>query len=141
MIVLDTNVLSALMLKVPDHSVVSWLDGQPSESIWTTSISVFEIQFGLAILDDGRNKARLLDAFEAVLKEDLSGRILDFDQRSAEETAELLAERRAAGRMVEIRDAMIAGIVRARRATLATRNVRHFADTGTRIIDPWTEHL
>lgn len=63
MIVLDTNVLSALMLKVPNHSVVSWLDGQPSESIWTTSISVFGIQFGLAILDDGRNKARRPENF------------------------------------------------------------------------------
>lgn len=139
MIVLDTNVLSALMLKVPDRTVVSWLDRQPAESIWTTSISVFEIRFGLAILDDGRRKDRLQRAFEAVLEEELGGRVLDFDRSSAEATAALLAERRRAGRILEIRDAMIAGIVRARRATLATHNVRHFADSGSPVVDPWTE--
>jgi len=140
-IVLDTNVLSALMLKVPDQPVVSWLDRQPAESVWTTSISVFEIRFGLTILDDGRRKDRLLNAFARVLDEELAGRVLDFDRTTAEETAALLAERRRAGRMLEIRDAMIAGIVRARRATLATRNVRHFTDTGTSIVDPWTDQL
>ena len=141
MIVLDTNVLSALMLKVPDQPVVSWLDRQPAESVWTTSISVFEIRFGLTILDDGRRKDRLLNAFARVLEEELADRVLDFDRTTAEVTAALLAERRSAERTLEIRDAMIAGIIRARRATLATRNVRHFTDTGTSIVDPWTDQL
>jgi len=33
----------------------------------------------------------------------------------------------------------IAGIVQARRGTLATRNVKHFTDTGIRVVDPWAE--
>jgi predicted nucleic acid-binding protein len=32
----------------------------------------------------------------------------------------------------------IAGIAAARRATLATRNIRHFADLGVELIDPWS---
>jgi predicted nucleic acid-binding protein len=32
---------------------------------------------------------------------------------------------------------MIAGIVPARRATLATRNVTHFDDAGIDLVDPW----
>ena len=32
---------------------------------------------------------------------------------------------------------MIAGIVKARRATLATRNIRHFEDAGIDLVDPW----
>jgi predicted nucleic acid-binding protein len=31
----------------------------------------------------------------------------------------------------------IAGIASARKATLATRNTRHFADLGINIVDPW----
>ena len=50
MIILDTNVLSALMHESPDSRVVSWLDGQPRTSIWTTSITVLEVQFGLRFL-------------------------------------------------------------------------------------------
>ena len=33
MIVLDTNVLSAVMRREPDPIVVAWLDRQPSESL------------------------------------------------------------------------------------------------------------
>ena len=33
MIVLDTDVLSALMQREPDPIAIAWLDGQPSESI------------------------------------------------------------------------------------------------------------
>jgi predicted nucleic acid-binding protein len=36
-----------------------------------------------------------------------------------------------------MRDAQIAGIIAARRATLATRNIRHFADAGITTLDPW----
>ena len=47
MIVLDTNVISALMRKQPEKPVVSWLDAQPSASVWITAITVMEIRFGL----------------------------------------------------------------------------------------------
>jgi hypothetical protein len=56
MIVLDTNVLSALMQRQPDPVVVAWLDRQPSESVWITAITVFEIQFGIELLAPGRRR-------------------------------------------------------------------------------------
>jgi predicted nucleic acid-binding protein len=51
--------------------------------------------------------------------------------------AVLAARRRHNGRPIEIRDAQIAGIALAARATLATRNIRHFADLGIALVDPW----
>jgi predicted nucleic acid-binding protein len=33
---------------------------------------------------------------------------------------------------------MIAGIVLAQRATLATRNTAHFADLAVSVVNPWT---
>jgi predicted nucleic acid-binding protein len=39
---------------------------------------------------------------------------------------------------VDIRDSQIAGIALARRATIATRNVRHFADLEVPVVDPWS---
>ena len=50
MIVLDTNVLSALMRTNPEAAVVEWLDRQAADSVWLTSITVFEARFGLALL-------------------------------------------------------------------------------------------
>ena len=128
MIVLDTNVLSALMRTAPDPPVVVWLDRQPAESVWITSITVFETRLGLAVLPQGRRKRALEAAFQQLLEDDLENRVLDFDAAAATSAASLAAERQRRGRPVDLRDTQIAGIALARRATLATRNVRHFAD-------------
>ena len=137
MIILDTNVLSALMRKAPDPPVIEWLDQQPAESIWITSITLFEARFGLALLPKGRRRSALESAFEELLVEDLEGRILDFDRPAAEAAAALAAERQRQGRTVDFRDTQIAGVVLARRATFATRNVKHFSDLGADVVNPW----
>ena len=137
MIVLDTNVLSALMRQKPEASVVAWLDRQPAESVWITSVTLFEARFGLALLAKGRRRQALETAFERILKDDLEDRVLDFDGAAAGEAAILAAERQKRGRPVDMRDTQIAGIALARRATLATRNVRHFRDLNVPVVDPW----
>lgn len=139
MILLDTNVLSALMRTEADVAVVDWLDTQPSESVWTSSVTLFEIRTGLERLPSSRRRRHLEDAFERVLSEDLDGRVLSFDPSAANAAGSLVARRQQAGMSVEIRDAQIAGITFARKATVATDtgNVRHFRELGVRLVDPW----
>ncbi len=137
MIILDTNVLSALMRAAPEVSVVAWLDDQPAESVWITSITLFEARFGLALLPTGRRRQTLEAAFARLLEEDLENRVLDFDGAAATAATSIAAERQKAGRPVDMRDTQIAGIALARRATLATRNVRHFEDLKVPIVNPW----
>jgi toxin FitB len=134
MILLDTNVVSALMAQ--DARVVAWLDTQPGESVWLTSITLFETAFGLALLPAGKRKRALEAAFAALLAEDLQGRVAAFDGAAANAAASLAAKRRRAGRPVDMRDTQIAGIAIARRATLASRNLRHF-DGVPNVVDPW----
>jgi hypothetical protein len=137
MIILDTNVLSALMRKQPEAPVVAWLNRQPVESVWITSITLFEALLGLALLPSGRRRQALEAAFARLLNEDLENRVLDFDSAAATEAASLASTRQKDGRPVDRRDTQIAGIALARRATLATRNVRHFSDLKISIVDPW----
>ena len=59
MIILDTNVVSALMQQQPDATVVDWLDRQPAEYIWLNAIAVFETRYGLALLPNGQRKIGL----------------------------------------------------------------------------------
>jgi predicted nucleic acid-binding protein len=136
-IILDTNVLSALMRTAPDAVVVTWLDRQPADSIWLTSITVFEARFGLGLLAKGRRRTSLERSFDRVLDEDLSNRVLDFDQAAAAAAAQIAAERQRSGRVADLRDTLIAGIALARRATIATRNVRHFVGLDVPVVDPW----
>ena len=137
MIVLDTNVLSALMRTIPDRVVVDWLDRQPADSVWLTSVTVFEARFGLALLPKGRKRLGLERAFDRVLNEDLSNRVLDFDAAAAAVAAQLADNRRRTGRMADLRDMLIAGIAQARRATIATRHVKHFEGLDVPVVDPW----
>ena len=140
MIIIDTNVLSALMHTVPEAPVVAWLDRQPAESIWITSITLFEAYLGLALLPSGRRRKMLETAFARVLNDDLENRVLDFDSAAATEAASLAAVRQKKGQPVDMRDTQMAGIALARRAAIATRNVRHFADLKISLVNPWTDH-
>ena len=83
MIVLDTNVIAAVMRATPEQAVVTWLDAQPSESVWTTAVTVFEIRYGLCSLPPGRRRQALEEAFDEALEQDLEGRVLDFDRSRA----------------------------------------------------------
>ncbi len=139
MIVLDTNVVSALMRPEPEPVVVKWLNGLPPESIWTTSVTVFEVRLGLELLAEGKRRRQLEESFSRMLEEDLEGRVLSFDQAAAQAAGRIDAGCRRAGRPVEIRDVQIAGIVNVRKATLATRNTRHFVGCGLVLVDPWSE--
>lgn len=137
MIVLDTNVLSALMRETPDPTVVEWLDYQPTESIWTTSVTVFEIRTGIELLVPSRRRRRLDEMFTQLIDDDLDGRVQSFDLTAAITAGTIAAAQQQVGRAVEIRDVQIAGIAASRHATVATRNTRHFEETGVDLVNPW----
>jgi predicted nucleic acid-binding protein len=136
MTILETNVISALMNDPPEDRVVAWLDSQARTSIWTTSITVFEVRSGLEIMPAGRRQAKLSEVFEGILDR-LGQRIAVFDDEAARRAANLTAARRKKGRVVDLRDTMVAGIVLARQAAIATRNTAHFSDIPATIINPW----
>lgn len=136
MIILDTNVLSALMRQSPDPEVIAWLDRQPQVSIWTTSMTVFEIRLGLQVMARGKRRSQLMQAFDALL-DTMRNRIASFDSPAADQAADLMALRQRRGQPGDLRDTMIAGIVLARAATLATRNTRDFEDLAVPVVNPW----
>lgn len=137
MILLDTNVLSALMRPDREAGVVAWLDRQRESDLHLTAITVIEARAGVVRLPDGARR-RDLGARLAILFEELfRDRILPFDAAAATAAAELGERRRRAGRTVDVHDGFIAGIAISRGATIATRNLRHFADCEIPVIDPW----
>ena len=139
MIILDTNVVSALMQREPEPRVVAWLDRQPARSIWITTISLFESHFGLALLPKGKRRLALEAALEQVLQDDIERRVLPFDTAAALQAASLATARQRAGRPVDVRDTQIAGIALANRASIATRNLRHFEGLDVAVVDPWAQ--
>lgn len=75
--------------------------------------------------------------FARLIADQIDRRVAIFDASAATCAAQLGAERQRNGRSGELRDTMIAGIAIAQRATLATRNIRHFDDLATPVVNPW----
>jgi hypothetical protein len=137
MIVLDSNVISEVMRPQPNPDVLRWLDEQPNSSVWTTSVNIYEIRSGLESMPHGSKQSLLMHSFGRWLSDVIQGRIASFDESAARRSAELHALRKELGRPVDVRDTMIAGIVLATHATLATRNVKHFDDIAASVVNPW----
>ena len=138
MILLDTNVLSAVMQADPPDVVIAWLNRQPARAVWTTAVTVFEVEYGLQRIPEGRRRKKLEKAFQATIAEELNGRILALDAQAALAAGAIAAAMEAEGRTPDFRDALIAGITRARGAVLATRNVKHFKGV-CQLVNPWED--
>ena len=141
MIILDTNVLSELMRSEPNRSVFVWTAAQPRSSLYTTSINVAEILYGIATLPPGRRRSTLADLAGAMFAEDFAQRVLPFDDQAAAHYADIVVSRRQQGRPIEAFDAQIAAIAMVARADLATRDTGGFSGCGLSLIDPWTTRV
>ena len=137
MILLDTNVVSAVMAFSPDAAVVAWLDRQDTLTLFASAVTIAEIQYGLRILPEGRRRRSLEDRFARFVAEGFSGRVLPFDAQAAQIYGEIMAARRGAGRPMSILDGQIAAMARAHRLSVATRNVRDFELCGLEVVNPF----
>ncbi len=137
MIVLDTNVVSELMLPSPAAKVVEWVSEQAASTLYFTTISEAELRYGVAILPSGRRRERLLAEIEGMLREDFAGRVLPFDRDAALAYASIAAARRASGSPINHADCQIAAIASSVGAAVATRDEDDFEGCGTNVINPW----
>ena len=137
MILLDTNVISELMRQTPDPSVMTWIDGQPQECLYSSAVTRAEIELGIALLPEGRRKQGLQLAATRMFAE-FRGRCLAFDESAASQYALVVSRAMRAGRGISVEDAQIAAMALAGGFALATRNVRDFAQIdGLGVVDPW----
>jgi len=137
MIVLDTNVISEPMRATPRSTVIAWLNGQQSRTLFTTTVNIMELHAGLEKLTDGKRKMKLWTALDFTLSRLIGARILPFDLLAAKEAARIAATTEAAGRKTSIADGLIAAIAKTRGYAVATGDVDPFRDAGVAVINPW----
>jgi predicted nucleic acid-binding protein len=137
MLILDTNVISEIMQPSPSPRVLNWWSQQQTGELFTSTVSMAEILYGIELLPKGKRRDRLLAEAAAMFNEDFAGRILPFDEEAARAFAEIAAARRTLGRPIAEFDAQIAAIARTHRAALATRNPSDFEACGVRLVNPW----
>lgn len=136
MFLLDTNVLSELIIRAPDPTVQLWINRHGAVAA-VPAVAVFELRVGAVRLPDGTRRDQLGQAIDRIVNRFVP-RVYSFDRAAAEAGAELIGLAQRQGRILERRDAQIAGIAAVYGLTLVTRNPRDFAGLDLDLVDPWT---
>jgi predicted nucleic acid-binding protein len=137
MIVLDTNIVSDPSQPTPNLDVRTWLDTQPSASLFLCTPVLAELRFGVERLPTGARKNRLRAAVDQIETDLYRDRILVLDADAAAEYGRIAALRTRMGRPIGQMDALIAAIALRHRAALATRDTQDFAGLGLELINPF----
>jgi toxin FitB len=129
---LDTNVISELRKAKPHGAVLAWMESVLNAQKYLCSVTVGEIQAGLAItrLQDPA-KAQELDAWLEKLTAYYD--VLPMDALAFREWARLMHRR---SNLLSL-DAMIAAIAKTRGLTVATRNTSDFKTFGVTLVNPF----
>jgi predicted nucleic acid-binding protein len=140
MILLDTNVISEVLRPAPSARVVAWLNANHADAA-ISSVTVFELEAGVGVLEPGRRKDTLNAAIARILQR-FGARVYGFDLLAAKAAARIMVQARAQGLGLhqvpaKLADLQIAGIATAYGLELATRNTGDFAGLGLALIDPW----
>jgi hypothetical protein len=138
-ILVDTNVVSEPLRARSEPRVVAWLNRQPAETLFISTISVSEILFGIETLVAGKRRNRLAEAFESAVLHLFAGRVLNFDLEAARAYASLMSAARARGLSISIVDGQIAAIAKANGFSVATRDEAPFRAAGIKVVNPWKE--
>ncbi len=117
-----------------DAAVLNWFDRSKAAPPVITTITVTEIEFGLRRMTDGRKRTALMAQFEIFLQLLM---VLPFNIAAAREAGRFWAACQAKGLTADPSDMMIAGIVAASGATLATRNTKDFEGLPILLVNPW----
>ena len=139
MILIDTNVVSEPLRRRPEPRVTEWIDSQPLETLYLSTVTVAELRFGVASLPSGRRRSLLNENLERRILPRFAGRILPFDLPATEAYALLMAQARRDGIAVSASDGYIAAIATANGMAVATRDRTPFEAAGLRVIDPWKD--
>ncbi len=136
MIVLDSNVASELIKPSPAPAVRDWIRARRGNELYTTSITLAEIRYGIERFPAGRRRDLLMATADDVFAA-FEEQVLPFDAAAAAHYPLIVIRRDRAGLPIDGFDAQIASICRVHDAVLATRNVKDFHDTGIDVVDPW----
>jgi toxin FitB len=134
---LDTCVVSELIAKQPNQTVLDWLNTQPNQDLYLSAITIGELVKGIGKLPDSKRKSSLQDWFDDDLLIRFAARILPLDLDAMVLWGKLISRLEPQGRILPLMDSLIAAIALQGAFTLVTRNEKDFAGTGLTIFNPW----
>ncbi|MGB9368968.1 MAG: type II toxin-antitoxin system VapC family toxin [Xanthobacteraceae bacterium] len=136
---LDTNVISEGVRKRPDRTVFDWVSSRSTDDIAISAVSVAELLDGVAAIADAERRKWFMRWIDSEIVTSIHGRILPVTTEILVIWLRLSRAFRARGLPRDPADLLLAATAHAHHLTLATRNTRHFANTGITVYNPWTD--
>ena len=134
---LDTCIISELIARQPNQSVLEWINAQPAEALHISVVTLGEIAKGIRKLPESRRKATLTHWLNADLPNRFAGRIQILDVETMLQWGELVGSLEQQARSLPALDSLIAAIALRGTFQLVTRNVKDFDGIGIEIINPF----
>jgi hypothetical protein len=130
---LDTNVVSETRRRTPDPKLVAWLSRADPSDLFISAMTLGEIAKGVALrAKQNPTQAAGLEQWLAAIRAVYANRIIAIDADIAEAWGRLDAKRN-----FPVVDGLLAATALVRGMTVATRNIRDFADAGVLVLNPW----
>ena len=134
---LDTCVVSELINKTPDKAVVEWVDGQDSDYLHLSVVTIGEVQRGICKLGTSSRASKLQDWLNEDLIVKFDRWIIPIDVNVMEGWGRLMAGLNSMGLSLPIMDSLVAATAIVHGFTLVTRNVKDFENSGIKLHNPW----
>jgi len=134
---LDTCLISELVKKSPNASVLAWLDRQDEDQLYLSALTIGELQKGISKLADARKKEELQIWLSSDLVSRFERRILNIDTEVAVRWVELIGEAERRGKRLPVIDSLIAATAAVHNLTVVTRNTGDLEECAVRVLNPW----
>ena len=128
----DANVLSEATKRAPDPRVVAWLREHEAEIV-VDPIILGEIRFGILLLRRSAKRTRLERWFDEGVR---CLHCVPWDAATGLRWAQLVADLRASGRAMPVKDSMIAATALTHGIPIATLNRHDFAPARVTLVEP-----
>ncbi len=134
---LDTCVISELVAKQPNPTVLEWIDSVDSDGVYLSVITIGEITKGIEKLPTSRRKQELIDWLENELLIRFRENLIELDVNILIQWGKFNARLESKGETMPAIDSLIAASALEQGLILVTRNVSDFKATGVEILNPW----
>jgi predicted nucleic acid-binding protein len=132
MYLLDTNVLSEIVRRLPEQAIVKKFSAFTKNEMFTSAICIEEIRFGAKIAPPGN---RLWERTERRVLPYVT--VLAVTKDLAIKAGDLRAEWKRRGTPIGYRDGLIAATAVGKDLIMVTRNVRHFDHVTDLQVENW----
>jgi hypothetical protein len=135
---LDTNVLSELRRPKPNQKVVAFIEAQPLDLLYVSSVTLTEIRFGIECINDAGRRSELNDWLANTVRPMFEQRVLPVSEDVVFKWRLLVEDGRKAGHTFSQPDLIIAATALHHGMTVVSRDTGDYERTRVPLVNPWT---